>query len=171
MKRIMLSAAALMIISASFAGTGNKAASNTKANDTYQSLSKEFPGITTIVPASVTLNKKLEVKDETDNNIIPSDYVVMMSGKHFGENAYYSKDGQLIGYKAMVKDGGIPDAVKEAIVAKHANAAITKDKEFIKEAHNTTIKEYAVKFKDGHKHYKALIKEDGTIERMHRQLI
>ncbi|MBG9376981.1 hypothetical protein I5907_12115 [Panacibacter sp. DH6] len=171
MKRIMLSAAAIMIISASFANTVKRSADNTKANNDYQALSKKFPGITATVPSTITLNNKLEIKNETDDNIEPTDYMVMMSGKHFGETAFYTKDGRLLGYREMVKDAGIPDAVKEAIVSKHVNAAITSDKEFLQDKHNVITKTYAVKFTDGKKHYKALVKEDGTVKRMQRHLI
>ena len=172
MKRIMLSAAALtFIISGAFAKPANSKVISSASEVAYKDLTTEFSGLSSTIPSNITITKHFEVTTESDDDIIPAGHAVMLSGKHFDETAYYNEDGVLLSYKEKVKDAELPFAVKQAIEQKHANAAITKDKEYVKDMKGSTTKVYDVKFKDGRKHYKAVINEDGTIEHMHRQLI
>lgn len=166
----MLSAAAIMfIITGAFAGTNKSAASSSNAQ--MQKLSKEFPGLSSTIPSSVRVTKNFQVNTESDDDIIPTGYTVLLGGKHFGETAVYNADGLLVNYKEKLKNAQLPSAVESAIMEKHAKAEITKDKEFIKDAKGTTSKLYAVNFKEGKKHYKAVVEENGTIDHMHRQII
>lgn len=168
----MLSAASIMfIITGAIARPAKAIVSSASSNAQMQRLSKEFPGISSTIPSSVHVTKNFQVNTESDDDIIPTGYAVLLSGKHFGETAIYNADGLLVSYKEKVKDTQLPAAVENAIREKHAKSNITKDKEYIKDVKGTTTKFYAVNFKDGKKHYKAIVEENGTIDRMHRQLI
>ena len=172
MKRIMLSAAAVMfIITGAFARPTKAATSSSSSNAQMQQLSKEFPGISSTIPSSVHVTKNFQVNTESDDNITPTAYTVLLGGKHFGETAVYNADEILVSYKEKLKDTQLPSAVESAIMEKHAKAEITRDKEFIKDVKGTTTKLYTVNFKEGKKHYKAVVEENGTIDHMHRQLI
>ena len=172
MKRIMLSAASIMFIfTGAFARPTKAAASTTSSNAQMQQLSKEFPGLSSTIPSSVEITKHFQVTTESDEDIIPTGYEVILGGKHFDEKAYYNADGIMMSYKEELKNTELPDAVRNAIMQKHSDAVITKDKEFIKDTKGSTAKMYEVNFKDGKKHYKAIVESDGTIDHMHRQLI
>jgi len=170
----MLSAAAIMfMITGAFARTNNSKTVDLSSSSTVQlkTLSKDFPGIASTIPGSVHVDKTLNLHTDIDDAEDLSDYQVILYGKHFNESAFYDVNGKLIGFNETVKDPELPKAVTEAIMQKHAGAEITKDKEQIKDKEGATAKLYKVYFKDGRKHYTAVVSSDGTIDHMHRQLI
>jgi hypothetical protein len=174
MKRIMLSAAALMfIISGAFAGTKKSGYTSPASSVQLNRLSQKFEGLVETVPSEVEVKKNLHVykKDENNDDQTTDVYMVSLVGKHFDESAIYDKNGMLVRYKDIIKDAKLPAAVEDAINKKHADAEITRDREIIKKSKDITKDEYKVHFKDGHKHYAALIEFNGTVNRIHRRFI
>ncbi|MEP6845170.1 MAG: hypothetical protein ABI861_04175 [Panacibacter sp.] len=174
MKRIILSAAAIMlIISGTFAGTNKEKSTSTTSNRKLQQVFKEFPGLSTTIPSSVEVQKNLsvEIYKDDDENETTDFYKVSLAGKHYNEEAVYDRNGMLVSYKDKLTDKSMPHAIAVAIQEKHPAAVITKDKEIIKDSKGAKKDEYKVYFKDGKKHYKALAEPDGTIDRMHRHLL
>jgi hypothetical protein len=109
MKRIMLSAASIMFIfTGAFARPTKAAASTTSSNAQMQQLSKEFPGLSSTIPSSVEITKHFQVTTESDEDIIPTGYEVILGGKHFDEKAYYNADGIMMSYKEELKNTELP---------------------------------------------------------------
>jgi hypothetical protein len=107
MKRIMLSAAAIMLITSS-AFAGNKKTNFTTPASSVQlkQLSQQFECLSATVPAGIEVKKNMHVYNDTDDNEddqIISTYVVSLSGKGFGEEAVYDKNGVLISYRMKLK--------------------------------------------------------------------
>jgi len=174
MKRIMLSAAAIMfIVSGAFAGTKKSGYTSPASSAQLNRLSQQFEGLTATVPSEVEVKKNLHVykTGEDDDDQITNFYTVSLTGKHFDETATYNKNGVLVSYKDKIKDAKLPAAVESAIYEKHAGAEITRDREIIKDSKGVKQDKYKVHFKDDKKHYAALVEANGTIERMHRRFI
>lgn len=169
MKRIMLSAAAIMFITGAFAGT-KKDVDLSSSTIQLKTLSQDFPGIASTIPASVKVDKTLRLQTDIEDDD-PSTYQVILYGKHYTENAFYNANAKLISYTEEIKDPELPKAVTDAIMQKHSTDVITKDTELIKDKEGTTAKLYKIYFKDGRKHYTAVVSSDGTIDHLHRQLI
>jgi hypothetical protein len=175
MKRIMLSAAAILfIISAASAGGKKVSFTTPVSNMELNMLSNQFEDLPATVPAKIEVKKNLTVytdANSNEDNDTPSGYMVTLSGKGYAENANYDSNGILISYEDKINDTPLPAAVTDAIMQKHSGATITKDKEIIKDSKGITKDEYKVNFKDGKKHYTALVESNGTIDHMHKHLI
>jgi hypothetical protein len=175
MKRIMLSAAAIiLIVSAASAGGKKVSFTSPASNMKLNMLSNQFEDLPATVPAKIEVKKNLTIYTDADNNQdddTPSGYIVTLSGKGYGEKANYDSNGILISYEDKIKNTPLPAAVTDAIIQKHTGATITKDKEIIKDSKGITKDEYKVNFKDGKKHYTALVESNGTIDHMHKHLI
>lgn len=177
MKRIMLSAAAIMfIISGAFAGTNKKNLTTVQLSPQLNQLSHEFPGLSATLPASIEVKKNLRVitdndNADTDEGTSPQLQMVSLSGKNFDETAFYDKNGNLTSYEEKQTDTPLPTEVTGAIHAKHPDAMITKDKEVINEKKGAEETMYKVQFKDDKKHYTAMVSSDGTIDHMHKRFL
>jgi hypothetical protein len=175
MKRIMLSAAAIIFIVSAASAGGKKVTFTTPAsNMELNMLSNQFQDLSATVPAKIEVKKDLTVYTDADSDEgddTPSGYIVTLSGKGYGEKADYNKDGILLSYEDKIKNAPLPAAVTDAIMQKHAGATITKDKEIIKDSKGAKKDEYKVDFKDDKKHYTALVEANGTIDHMHKRLI
>ena len=172
MKRILVSAAALIFIVPGVFASNKKIAVSSSAKVALNQLSSKFAGIATVVPSKITVDKNLEVYNEYDEDEgAPQAYTVFLEGKHYNGEAHYDANGTLQSYEDKIKDTKMPVAVMDAIKEKYPSATFAKDKEIIKDSENSKEDEYKVHFKDGRKHYTALVENNGNIIHMHGQFI
>jgi hypothetical protein len=133
------------------------------------SVTADYPDATVteynLIPVTIYQDQwaVTDVEDNRKEGDEINHYVVILKGDNVNGQAIYDAEGNLLQFKAKIKNEQLPEPIMNYIEKNYSDWAITEDKEIVKLSPRKAIDYYKVKIKKGKKDKVLFLTPDGEV--------